>query len=115
MIKSPTEFLNRESGTASVSFALLAAGASIIAMAAVKLLDAKFGFVGCDIHDALRHIQVFRLAWDASNVRDSSRLQQNERYYVSDPASSLSEDDLSSTIGSLLACAKQVLTELRRG
>jgi len=111
MTKFPAGFLNRESGTASVTFALLAAGVSIIAMAVIKLLDSKLGFVDCCIPEALRHFQVFRLAWDASNVQNSSRLQHNERYYVSDPMGSLSQDDVTSVIGSLLACAKQALID----
>jgi Flp pilus assembly pilin Flp len=110
MTKFLTGFLNKESGTASVTFALLAASVSIIAMGAVKLLGSKIGFIDCGIHDALHHIQVYRFAWDASNVQLSSRLQQNERYYVSDPVGSLSQDDLTSTVVSLLASVKHGLT-----
>jgi Flp pilus assembly pilin Flp len=110
MTKLLTGLLNKESGAASVSFALLAASASIVAMAAIKLVGAKIGWFDGSLEAVLRHIQVYRLVWDASSVQFGARLQQNERYYVSDPMSSLSQDSFVATMLSWLTDAKRILT-----
>jgi hypothetical protein len=107
MIKLLTGLLNKESGTASVSFTLLAAGASIVVMGVIKLIGAKIGFVDCGLYGVLRYVQVYRLIWDASNMQCVSRAQQNERYYVSDPVGS--QENAMSTMASLLACVKHAL------
>ena len=109
MTKLLTGLLDKESGTASVSFALLAAGAAITVMGAIKLLEAKTGLFDGSLEAVLRHIQVYRLVWDASGVPVGARLQQNERYYVSDPVGSLPQDNLAATTLSWLMDAKRVL------
>jgi len=109
MFKLPAGLLRKESGTASASFALLAASASIVAMAAIKLVGAKTGLLDGSLEAVLRHIQVYRLVWDASGLQFGARSQQNERYYVSDPMGSLSQDNVAATIVSWLIDAKRIL------
>jgi len=109
MIKLPAGLLSRESGTASASFALLAASASIVAMAAVKLVGAKLGWFDGSLEAVLRYVQVYRLVWDASDMQFVTRSQQNERYYISDPMGSLSQDNFAATALSWLADTKHAL------
>jgi len=109
MIKRPAGLLSKESGTASVSFALLAASASVVAMAAMKLVGAKLGWFDGSLETVLRYVQVYRLVWDASDMQFVARSQQNERYYVSDPVGSLSQDSFATLALSWLAGAKHAL------
>ncbi len=109
MTRLLTGLLHRESGTASVPFALLAASAAIAAMGAIKLIGAKIGLVDGSLEIVLRHVQVYRLMWDASSLEFVARQQQNERYYVSDPMGSLSHDNVTTMVLSWLADARHIL------
>ena len=105
MIKSLIGLLKTDSGLGSASFAVLAACASVVAIGAVKLLDSKSNFFDGNIHNALSHIQVYRLVWDASSMQFASRLQQNERYYVSDPVGSITHNSfVAATISVFTDC-----------
>ena len=105
IIKSLIGLLKMDCSLASASFAVLAACASVVAIGAVKLLDSKSNCLDGSIHNALSHIQVYRLVWDASSMQFASRLQHNERYYISDPVGSITHNSfVAATISVFTDC-----------
>ena len=103
--------LARESSVASAAFALFTAGLSVAVAALAGILHAKSHILASAFDAVLAHAQVYRLAWDASDMQFIVRSQQNERYYVSDPGNALSQDHIASMTTTLADCVKRVILE----
>ena len=103
--------LARESSVASTAFALFSAGLSVAVAALAAILHAKNHVLASGLDAVLAHAQVYRLAWDASDMQFSVRSQQNERYYVSDPGNTLSQDHIGSMTATFADCVKRVILE----
>jgi hypothetical protein len=103
--------LAKESSVASATFALLTAGLSVAAFGVAGIIDAQSHVLASGFDAVLAHTQIYRLAWDASDMQFSVRSQQNERYYVSDPGNALSQDHIGWMTASLADCVKRVILE----
>ena len=111
MFRFGAALLAKESSVASAAFALLAAAFSVAIAGVAGILDAKNHVLASGLDAVLAHAQIYRLAWDATDVQFSVRSQQCERYYAGDPGNLLSQDHIGSIAATLTECVKRVIVE----